>query len=312
MTESIPQRDAALLTAAVLGGNAAHDHLLEVRVRCADHIEQRFFPVGGYRAAAAFGITQARHGDVYLSALPRIRPSGTKDDVEASWVLWTDVDREDGLDHVVRFAPVLPSIIIASGTPGHVLAIWQLREPLAAEQVKPMNRRVAHALGGDLAATDAARVLRLPGTLNHKHDPARPVRCVEIRPRSYAVEQVVGHLPDPPAPPRPPRRHTAWPGARDDDILLTISPTEYAVALTGHELGGDSKIRCPFHGDGQERTPSLHAWTDPEDGWFCFGCERGGSIVDFGSELYGIDPRGRGYHDIRRRLAADLLRSLAT
>jgi len=311
VTEWIPQRDAALLMAATLGGNAVRGHLLEVRYGGGPGMGQRFFRVGAYRAATSFAIAQARDGDVYLSALPRIRPSGTKDDVEESWVLWTDVDREDGIDRIARFTPV-PSIVIETGTPGHALAIWALREPLQADQVKAMNRRLAHALGGDLASTDAARVLRLPGTCNHKHDPARPVRCVDINPYSYAVEMVVGHLPDPPTPPRPPRRHPAPLTGTDDDVLLTISPTEYVVALTGHELGGDSKIRCPFHGDGQERTPSLHVWSDPEDGWFCFGCERGGTIIDFGSELYGIDPRGRGYHDIRRRLAADLLRSMAT
>jgi CHC2-type zinc finger protein/DNA primase RepB-like protein len=308
MSESIPQIDAALLMAATLAGNAARDHLLEIR--CPGN-GQRFFPVGDYRAAASFGIAWARSGNVYISALPRIRRNGSKDDVESSWVLWTDVDHEDGIDRVAQFAPV-PSIVIKTGTPGHALAIWQLREPLQADQVKPMNRRLAHALGGDLASTDAARVLRLPGTLNLKHDPARPVRCVAIEPYSYAVEQVVGHLPDPPAPPRPPRRHPTALTGTDDDVLLTISPTEYVAALTGHELGGDSMVRCPFHANGQERTPSLHAWDDPADGWFCFGCERGGTIIDFGAELYGIAPRGVGYYDIRRRLAADLLRSMAT
>ena len=34
---------------------------------------------------------------------------------------------------------------------------------------------------------------------------------------------------------------------------------------------------CPFHG---EKTPSLKVYQD-SGGWHCFGCERGGSVIDF-------------------------------
>jgi hypothetical protein len=152
-------------------------------------------------------------------------------------------------------------------------------------------------------------VLRLPGTRNHKHDAPRPVHCVQIEPYSYTVAQVVVDLADPPEPPRAPRRGTIAAGAGRVDVLMEIAPTVYVSLLTGREVGHDGKVRCPFHADGQERTPSLHVWEDPEHGWFCFGCERGGTIIDFGAELYGIAPHGREFHEIRRRLAADLLMS---
>lgn len=89
-----------------------------------------------------------------------------------------------------------------------------------------------------------------------------------------------------------------------------IPATTYVPLLTGREIGREGKVRCPFHGDGEERTPSLHCYDD-DGGWFCFGCERGGSIIDLGAELYSIEPRGTGFHEIRRRLAADLLRVAA-
>jgi hypothetical protein len=151
-----------------------------------------------------------------------------------------------------------------------------------------------------MACADAARILRPPGTRNHKTTPPRPVECVRVDLVSYQVRDVIGHLPDPtpeiPAP-RPVELD-------DDDPLRRIPAAEYIPALTGREVGRDAKARCPFHGGGEERTPSLHAYGN---GFFCFGCERGGSIIDFGALLYGLEPRGASFHDIRRRLAGELL-----
>ena len=36
-------------------------------------------------------------------------------------------------------------------------------------------------------------------------------------------------------------------------------------------------ICCPFHG---EKAPSLKIYKDT-GGWHCYGCERGGSVIDF-------------------------------
>jgi hypothetical protein len=51
---------------------------------------------------------------------------------------------------------------------------------------------------------------------------------------------------------------------------------------------GDSHwIRCPFHGGGHERTPSLQIY--PGDrGWFCHSCRVGGDAVTFVVELKGM------------------------
>lgn len=69
-------------------------------------------------------------------------------------------------------------------------------------------------------------------------------------------------------------------------------------------MPADGKIKCPFHAD---RSPSLHAYAAPEDGWYCYGCDRGGSIIDFASALYGVEARGAGFREIRQRLLAALL-----
>jgi hypothetical protein len=43
----------------------------------------------------------------------------------------------------------------------------------------------------------------------------------------------------------------------------------------------------------------LHVYERPEQGWYCFGCGRGGSIYDLAAELYGLSRRGRGFLRIR-------------
>ena len=37
-------------------------------------------------------------------------------------------------------------------------------------------------------------------------------------------------------------------------------------------------IRCPFHANGQERTPSVKI---NEKSWHCFACGAGGSVIDW-------------------------------
>jgi Bifunctional DNA primase/polymerase, N-terminal/CHC2 zinc finger len=97
-------------------------------------------------------------------------------------------------------------------------------------------------------------------------------------------------------PSRPPSRkedRRATPhNARCRDTLLQaqerISPREYVRDLAGIEVGDDGKACCPFHDD---RTPSLHAYADPADGWYCYGCGVGGDIYTFAALLIGIRQR---------------------
>lgn len=63
---------------------------------------------------------------------------------------------------------------------------------------------------------------------------------------------------------------------------LTI---EEVVRRYGYEPGRNGFLHCPFHqGD---RTASLKLYPEQE-GWHCFGCGKGGSVIDFVMELYGL------------------------
>jgi len=244
--------------------------------------------------------------DVYVRATPCSTRDGTAASAKRAWTLYADCDTPDAVRRLAEL-PVPPPMTVRSGTETHTHAYWPLREPVAPEDTARANRRLAHALGADRRATDIARILRPPGTLNHKTCPPASVRldAFDATGRSPLLTDIAGDLADPPDETRPsPAPVRTLPNGADD-VLRTFPASYYVPALTGRDLGRDGKVACPFH---EERTPSLHAYDDPDRGWCCYGCGRGGSIIDFGAELYGVEPRGAGYHEIRRRLAAELLR----
>jgi len=61
--------------------------------------------------------------------------------------------------------------------------------------------------------------------------------------------------------------------------------------------GGRYWGRCPFHSGGQERTPSFTVDTDQKL-YYCFGCSKGGRIIDFVMEMDKIS-----YPDAVKNLA---------
>jgi len=283
-----------------LAGDMGAGELLELRYRREDghRMGQLFEAPRRLRLMASRALRLGRRTDVYIGCAPRTRRHGGRDAVERAYVLWADCDGEDAVDALEHFDPQ-PSIVIASGTASNCHAYWPLAEPLAAEEVERANRRLAHALGADPASADAARILRVPATYSHKHEPPVPVDALRLDvDRRMPGADIVGALPDPP---QAPRAGAPLPDAhRGDDALLAIAPDVYVQRLLGVEVPRHRKVRCPFHPD---RHASLHVYETPERGWYCFGrCRRGGTIYDLAAPLYGYDPRGENFLRLRCEL----------
>ena len=65
---------------------------------------------------------------------------------------------------------------------------------------------------------------------------------------------------------------------------LTMQDVAQHYGFTPNRAGF---IKCPFHtGD---RTASLKVYPGRR-GWYCFGCHRSGSVIDFTAELFSLDP----------------------
>ena len=53
----------------------------------------------------------------------------------------------------------------------------------------------------------------------------------------------------------------------------------------GFTPNGGGFIACPLH---REKTPSLKIYEEPGRGFHCYGCGKGGSVIDFTMELFGL------------------------
>jgi hypothetical protein len=87
-------------------------------------------------------------------------------------------------------------------------------------------------------------------------------------------------------------------GAASDPLRL-VPPPVYFEQLTGLRVGRSGKLHCLFHDD---RSPSLHVYREPDRGWYCFGCGRGGSIYDLAALLSGRETRGTEFLELKRDL----------
>lgn len=288
-----------------------HSGYMELRWKSKDAsgFNRKFFSVDDQAAINGEIDRLAREGDVYYGVLRRTGKDGRAAACAPSRMAWAELDDPASIERAMNFK-FTPNFVVET-SPGKAHAYFDLCEEIDPKYQRQMNLRLAHHFGGDKNACDAARILRPCGTLNHKYGEPHPVRCVfvSIAARMPTARELVGDLPDP----EPPRATVSEIRPREvtsDDPLHEIPASEYVSVLTGRAIGVDGKVRCPFHKGGQERTPSLHAYGDPQQGWFCWGCDAGGDLYNFAARLYGLDSH-RDFPEIRRRLLADLSRAVA-
>lgn len=139
--------------------------------------------------------------DVYIGVLPRCENVGTHKAVRQAYCLFADVDGgEEGPNGAIRLIKrsglPLPHMAVISG--GGVHAYWLLSTIIPVDsadtqyEFKQTLKRICRAIGGtepaahaDTNVAEVARVLRVPGTLNHKLDQSsgpRPVRLIRFAP----------------------------------------------------------------------------------------------------------------------------------
>jgi len=268
-------------------------------------MNRRFVSARHIHDAARLITRLASRTDVYIGvALRESRRYGGKSAIGGSHLLYIECDEPDAGEHLAGFAHA-PSMLVASGSPGHLHIYWCLSERASNTQVESANRRLALALQGDPACVDIARVLRPPASMNHKHNPPVVVKLLGHRTDArYELRELTGSLPQDThpghAPAAPPVVRRAGRTALDR-ALLAIPATEYVRVLTGVQADRVGKVLCPFH---QDTRPSLQLY--PDGTFYCFGsaCRRGGTIIDFAAAKWGLGTRGQDFLELRRRLAA--------
>lgn len=116
--------------------------------------------------------------NVYVAANPLRSGSKkrTKESIASVRHLYIDIDTEgDARLAALRASDLVPPpTSILSTSPGKYQVLWRV-EDFDFERQEQMLKLLAIAFGGDPACTDCNRVLRIPGFLNQKYNPAHRV-----------------------------------------------------------------------------------------------------------------------------------------
>ncbi|NCC96301.1 MAG: hypothetical protein EOM02_05605 [Synergistales bacterium] len=162
---------------------------------------QSSFFMGSIEDVEKFVTKEGHERNLYFGVGLRGEESGLGSAVTQLPAVWVDVDAKDFGGDMVKAgmaAAKLPplgrgwSLVVKSGGGWHCYGI--LKEPATTTEeialVVEINRGLARRVGGDLRACDAARVLRLPGTMNRKYQPERPCILYKDNEMEFDLEEL--------------------------------------------------------------------------------------------------------------------------
>lgn len=127
--------------------------------------------------------------DVFLGISTRKGKRGTKAFVRSTRAIWADYDHvglEQVKDQLNKAGLPYPSMLVSSGHGVH--AYWLLKKR-AGKEIEPILKALAAETGGDSRSAEISRVMRMPGTMNLKHDPVS-CRVLEINDNAYDVTDI--------------------------------------------------------------------------------------------------------------------------
>jgi hypothetical protein len=110
----------------------------------------------------------------------------TKEDIETIRHLYMDIDHDGpaALAKIQQSNLVPPRNYTINTSPDRFQVVWRV-ENISQEQAESLQRAMVRKFGGDPAATDSTRVLRLPGFLNQKYEPRFLVHATKHADRVY-------------------------------------------------------------------------------------------------------------------------------
>jgi hypothetical protein len=129
------------------------------------------------------------HGsEIYLGMNPLRQDAATrtKKAVESIRHVYLDLDHggPEALKSVEDSNAVPKPTYVLTSSPGKYQVVWKV-EDMNPQEAETLLRAMAREFGGDPAATDATRVLRLPGFANKKYDTDFYVRARQESTRTY-------------------------------------------------------------------------------------------------------------------------------
>ena len=126
--------------------------------------------------------------DIYIgmNALKEGACSRTKRDIHQIRHVYLDLDYRgpEALKAIQNSDDVPKPNFVLDTSPGKHQVVWKV-EGATPQEAEDLQQRMAYEFGADIAATDASRVLRLPGFANRKYDAECLVRVTKHSDKTY-------------------------------------------------------------------------------------------------------------------------------
>jgi hypothetical protein len=134
----------------------------------------------------------AQRYDIYASmnALSPGATGRTKADVAAIRHLYLDFDENgtEAVDTLLKRADLPKPNYVVNSSPDKWQVVWKV-DGFGKDQAEALQRQLVREFGADPAATDCARVLRLPGFYNHKYAQPHLIRAEALAQETYAPDR---------------------------------------------------------------------------------------------------------------------------
>jgi hypothetical protein len=165
----------------------------------------KFIPLSDIKSIPKILRNYTKEFNCYFGVCSRVNGDGSKNGIIQIPALWCDLDTYKLTDEQKRESrqrykdfPLKATFIINSG--GGRYLLWMFKEPGSKEdipKVENLLKRLASYFYGDMNATDASRILRIPGSLNHKYQHTPQVGVIETHlEKKYSLENLEAVLPE--------------------------------------------------------------------------------------------------------------------
>ena len=146
----------------------------------------------------------ANGSDIYMGMNPLRQDAvtRTKEEIETIRHVYLDLDQggPEALQSVEDSSAVPKPNYVLTSSPGKFQVVWNV-EGMSLDEAESLLHAMAREFGGDPAATDATRVLRLPGFANKKYQTDFYVQARKESTETYHLRDFKLHL-DPQDSPR--------------------------------------------------------------------------------------------------------------
>ena len=177
----------------------------------------------------------ANGSDIYIGMNPLRQDASTrtKEDIESIRHVYLDLDHcgPEALASVENSSVVPKPNYVLDSSPGKYQVVWKV-EGMNLEEGENLLHAMAREFDGDSAATDATRVLRLPGFANKKYNTDFYVQARRESTETYHLPDFKLHIDSQDSP----RHHYNYRVKRESSPRATLSQSEHDWAFAKRAL----------------------------------------------------------------------------